>query len=196
VEKIGLFGGSFDPVHRGHLLVAKAALEELALDRLIFIPTAKSPFKQNAPLTSGATRMRMLRLALTGEIQCEVDDREIRRGGVSYTIETLRDLVRERPDTRFHWMIGADHLSLLPTWREPDSLARLAEFVVIPRPGADVSPLPPPWQVKTLRGWPLKISSSEIRERVRTQRDIRHLVSTAVLEVIEREQLYRSVSPN
>src|SRR5689334_14779517 len=91
LRRIGLFGGSFDPVHLGHLLVAEAAREELALTRLFFIPAAQSPFKPERKSTAGAMRLRLLRLALAGKAWCEVDDQEIKRGGPSYTVDTLRD---------------------------------------------------------------------------------------------------------
>src|ERR1700761_7611329 len=124
--KIGLYGGSFDPVHLGHLLVAQAALEELGLDRLFFIPAAKSPFKTNADLAPGAIRLQLLRLALAGNTNCEVDDQEIRHGGVSYTIDTLRDYARRFPDPQLFYIIGADNAARLNEWREPAELARLA----------------------------------------------------------------------
>ena len=95
--KIGLFGGSFDPVHLGHLLVAQAAVEELGLDRLFFIPAAQSPFKPEGRPAPASARLQWLRLALAGKTNWEVDDQEIRRGGISYTIDTLRDYVKRFP---------------------------------------------------------------------------------------------------
>jgi nicotinate-nucleotide adenylyltransferase len=92
--KIGLFGGSFDPVHLGHLLVAQAAVEELGLDKLFFIPAAQSPFKPDSKPAPAFVRLRLLRLALAGKTNCEIDEQEIQRGGISYTIETLRDYAR------------------------------------------------------------------------------------------------------
>ena len=124
--KLGLFGGSFDPVHLGHLLVAQAALEELGLDRLFFIPAAQSPFKPENQPAPAPVRLQLLRLALAGKTNCEIDEQEIRRGGVSYTIETLRDyatpLFRRR---ELFYLIGADNAAKLNEWREADELARL-----------------------------------------------------------------------
>src|SRR5688500_14650213 len=97
MQRIGLFGGSFDPVHLGHLLVAPAALEELALERLFFIPAAQSPFKPASEPTPGAVRLRMLRLALAGRTRYEIDPQEIDRGGISFTIDTVRDYTRRFP---------------------------------------------------------------------------------------------------
>ena len=99
--KLGLFGGSFDPVHLGHLLVAQAAMEELGLDRLFFIPAAQSPFKPENQPASASVRLQWLRLALAGKTNCEVDDQEIRRGGISYTIDTLRDYAKRFPQRAF-----------------------------------------------------------------------------------------------
>src|SRR5271169_4837320 len=106
--KIGLFGGSFDPVHFGHLLVAQAAREELALDRVFFILTAQSPFKPEAQPAPAAERLRLLRLALAGGTAAEVDDREIRRGGVSYTVDTVRQYRKDFPEAELFYLIGAD----------------------------------------------------------------------------------------
>src|SRR5438876_4113264 len=135
MERFGLFGGSFDPVHLGHLLVAQAAREELSLTRLFFIPAGQSPFKPDSRPTPAAERLRLLRLALAGKDWCEIDDQEIRRGGVSYSIDTVRDYAGRFPQRKLFYLIGADHLSQLPKWREAAELARLAEFIVIPRPG-------------------------------------------------------------
>src|SRR5208337_694760 len=102
--KLGIFGGSFDPVHLGHLLVAQAAMEELELDRLFFIPAAQSPFKPGSEPAPAAARLQLLRLALAGRTNCEVDDQEIRRGGISYTIETLRDFLKRFPQAQLFYL--------------------------------------------------------------------------------------------
>src|SRR2546421_569227 len=103
MQSIGLFGGSFDPVHLGHLLVAQAAREELALNRLFFIPAAQSPFKPDRKPTAANERLRLLRLALAGKEWCEIDEQEIQRGGVSYTIETVRDYERRFPQAQLFY---------------------------------------------------------------------------------------------
>src|SRR5476649_132850 len=123
--KIGLYGGSFDPVHLGHLFVAQAAVEELGLDRLFFIPAAQSPFKPENQPAPTAIRLRLLRLALAGKTNCEVDDQEIRRGGVSYSIETLRDYAKCFPTAELFYLIGTDNVAKLNEWREASELARL-----------------------------------------------------------------------
>ena len=117
MQRIGLFGGSFDPVHLGHLLVAQAAREELDLARLFLIPAAQSPFKPDRQPTPAPERLRLLRLALAGKSWCEIDEQEIRRGGVSYTIDTVRDYAGRFPEAEIFYLIGADHLPQLPKWR-------------------------------------------------------------------------------
>ena len=187
---MGIFGGSFDPVHLGHLLVAQAAVEELGLDRLFFIPAAQSPFKpENQPAPMPA-RLQLLRLALAGRTNCEIDDQEIRRGGVSYTVDTLRDYAKKFPGAKLFYLIGADHAAKLDKWREPDELARLAEFVVIPRPGESVVEFPKPFRGRILKGFPIEISSSQIRTRVRAGLPVDHLVTPFVAEAIRNNRLY------
>jgi nicotinate-nucleotide adenylyltransferase len=122
MERIGLFGGSFDPVHLGHLLVAQAAREELDLARLFLVPAAQSPFKPESAPTPAPERLRLLRLALAGKVWCEIDEQEIKRGGVSYTIDTLRDYAVRFPQAQLFYLIGADHLAQLPKWRAAEEL--------------------------------------------------------------------------
>jgi nicotinate-nucleotide adenylyltransferase len=188
--KVGLFGGSFDPVHLGHLLVAQAACEELGLDRMFFIPAAQSPFKPGRQLTPGAMRLRLLRLALAGKSRCEVDAQELERGGVSYTIDTVRDYRRRFAAAELFYLIGADHVAKLPQWRAAEELAGLVEFAVIPRPGEAVVAFPAPFRGGLLAGFPLGVSSSEIRRRARSGLPLEPLVPAAVAEVICNNGLY------
>jgi nicotinate-nucleotide adenylyltransferase len=190
MQRIGLFGGSFDPVHLGHLLVAQAAIEELDLERLYLIPAAQSPFKPANHPAPGAERLRLLRLALAGNVNCEVDDQEIIRGGISYTVDTLRDYARRIPQAELFYLIGADNVANLPKWRDAAGLARLAEFVAIPRPGEPPVSFPPPFRGRMLKGFPFGVSSSQIRERVKARLPIDHLVSPPVAEAIRNNRLY------
>ncbi len=189
-QRLALFGGSFDPVHCGHLLVAQAALEELSLTRLFFIPAAQSPFKPQSTPASAAARLRMLRLALAGRTRCEVDEQEIHRGGTSFTIDTVRDYVRRFPGAQLYYLIGADHVPTLPVWREAEELAGLVEFVVIPRPGQSPARFPSPFRGREIHGFPLGLSSSTIRQRVKQGLSVRGLVPDAVEEVILNSKLY------
>lgn len=188
--KLGLFGGSFDPVHLGHLLVAQAAGEEFGLDRLCFIPAAQSPFKPGSEPAPAKVRLQMLRLALAGQPRCEVDAQEITRGGVSYTIDTVRDYRRRFPDARLFWLIGADHVAKLPQWRDAEELAASVEFLVIPRPGEASVPFPAPFRGATLKGFPLGVSSSQIRARVKAGLPVDLLTGPVVAEAIRANRLY------
>jgi len=190
MQRIGLFGGSFNPVHLGHLLVAQSAREELQLSRLFFVPAAQSPFKPDVVLAPAAERLRLLRLALAGQTACEIDDQEIRRGGVSYSIDTVRDYGRRFPSAQVFYLIGTDHVAQLPKWRDAGQLARLVEFVIILRPGQAPAPLPPPFRGRTLSGFPLGVSSSQVRERVKAGLPVDLLVGAAVAEAIRNNRLY------
>ena len=192
--KIGLFGGSFDPVHCGHLLVAQAAMEELDLDRIVFIPAAQSPFKAGSQPTAASVRLRLLRLALAGRPEFQVEPLELHRGGISYTIDTVDTLVRQFPGAELLWLIGADHVATLPLWREASRLATLVEFVVIPRPGVEKVEPPDGFRLHWLRGWPLGISSSLIRERAARGQSLNQMVPDAVAAAIFSERWYQEPS--
>ena len=190
MQHIGLYGGSFDPVHLGHLLVAQAAFEEAGLERLFFIPAAQSPFKPDAEPTPAAERLRLLRLALAGKNHCEIDEQEIHRGGISYSIDTVRDYARRFPGAALYYLIGADHVPSLAKWREAAELAKLVEFLAIPRPGQADPAFAAPFRGRTLKGFPLGVSASQIRARVKAGLTIDHLVTPAVAEAIRNNQLY------
>jgi len=190
MERLGLFGGSFDPVHCGHLLVAMAALEELGLQRTYFIPAAQSPFKPETKPAPPEVRARLLRLALAGEPRYAVDTQEIERGGTSYTIDTVRVYGQRFPRAELFYLIGADHIPQLNKWRAAEELAKTLQFVAIPRPGQPSPAAPAGFRVRTLRGFPLALSSSEIRERIRAGKSIENLVPSAVAETIRNSRLY------
>jgi nicotinate-nucleotide adenylyltransferase len=132
----------------------------------------------------------MLRLALTGKTNCELDDQEVQRGGISYTVDTLRDYAKRFPAAELYYLIGADNAAKLNEWREPAELARLAEFVAIPRPGGVAPVFPAPFRGRTLKGFPFAVSSSEIRARVKAGLPIENLVPDAVAEAIGKSRLY------
>jgi nicotinate-nucleotide adenylyltransferase len=132
----------------------------------------------------------LLRLALAGFCHCEIDEQEIRRGGVSYTIDTLRDYAKRFPNAQLFCLIGADNAAKLNEWREAGELARLAEFVAIPRPSGAAANFPPPFRGRMLKGFPLGVSSSEIRARVKAGLPIDHLVPPPVAEAIRGGRFY------
>ena len=190
LQSIAVFGGSFDPVHNGHVMIARSALAELELDRLIVMPAAQSPFKPDQTLAPAAARMEMLRAAFSGEPEIEISSWELDRGGVSYSIETLRALAAEHPEAQLFYLIGADHVATLPQWREADALAAAATFVVVPRPGAPEEVFPQPFSGRYLQGKPMAISASEIRERLRAGRSVANFVPPPVAQLLNSMQIY------
>lgn len=187
---IGIFGGSFDPVHTGHVLVAQAAIEELQLSRLFLIPAACSPFKLDQQPTPAAHRLAMLRLAFAGRTDYEVDDLEIQRGGTSFAIDTVRHFAQRFAGAKISYLIGADNVPKLNQWRDANELAKLAEFVVIPRPGDAPMPLPSPFRGCYLTGFPFGVSASQIRARVRAGLPLEPLIPAAVSQHIRNNRLY------
>lgn len=133
--RIALYGGAFDPVHRAHLAAAQAVRRQISLDKVVFIPTAQSPLKPHGPVASDADRLKMLEIALRGEIGFEVDDLEIRRGGLSYTIDTVGKFEVREPEAELFWVIGGDQLAQLDRWHAIDDLVRRVTFLVLARPG-------------------------------------------------------------
>lgn len=134
-ERLGLFGGSFDPIHRGHLHAARAARAAFALDRVLLMPAARSPHKKRGPDTPGELRARLIEIAIAGEPGLEVSRLELERPGPSYTLDTLRALLREREPRELFLVLGADNLAGLPEWRGVDELLRLARPIVVHRGG-------------------------------------------------------------
>lgn len=192
MDRFGIFGGSFNPVHLGHLLVAQAAEEELGLTRLFFVPAAQSPFKPHQTLAPAEQRLRLLRLALAGRSHWEIDAQELDRGGVSFTIDTVRNYNQRFPQAEIFYLIGGDHVPQLPKWREAEELAQRCRFVVIPRPGEGANELPFPFRGCLLKGFPLGLSSSQIRQRLRQGKSIQNLVPAPVAEALENNHLYFS----
>ncbi len=200
--RIGIYGGSFDPIHLGHLLVAETVREQVGLDKVLFIPAFQSPLKLDYPPIAGRARLEMLQLALGGHPNFEVDDRELVREGISYTVDTLRELQLEKPDTEWFLLMGADSLVDLDRWKEPIELCALAIPVVVARGG-----LPPPnldilmqfvdsKRMAMIRKYVvqmplLEISSRDIRIRVQSNRSIRYQVPASVEAYIRTHELYR-----
>jgi nicotinate-nucleotide adenylyltransferase len=183
---IGLFGGSFDPVHTGHLLLAADAREHLGLDRLVFLPAKISPHKLDSPPSPPESRRALLEAAIAGEPSFHLDARELDREGPSFTIDTVREYRREFPRATLHYLIGDDNLPDLDTWRDIADLRANVRFVVLARHGI---PDGCPYPVIARR---IEISSTEIRKRVAEGRSVRYMVPVAVGEMIERLGLYRN----
>jgi nicotinate-nucleotide adenylyltransferase len=203
--RLGLFGGSFDPPHVGHLLLASDARESLALDRVVFIPVCQQPLKVGRTLAPPAARLRMLLDTVDADPRFEVDSTEIDRGGLSYTVDTLRVYAERHPHAERFFFMGADSLQSLESWREPARVVSLAHLAILARAGtseamptegmlreraralAGVEALEP--VVVAVRR--VDISSTEIRARVRAGTSIRGFVVDAVSRYIEDSGLYR-----
>ncbi|MEP7015386.1 MAG: nicotinate-nucleotide adenylyltransferase [Verrucomicrobiota bacterium] len=186
--KIAIYGGTFDPIHHGHLILAREALEKLGLDKVILVPATISPFKKSGPVASDEVRLAMLRAAIDGEPQFEIDDCELRRPPPSYTIDTVEEIQRRVEGAELYCLIGQDNLSGLPKWHRFAELNNMVRFVVLDRANrtADAS--------YSVIHRNIDISATEIRKRVASGRSIRYLVPQAVEEIIRRENLYRESS--
>ena len=185
---IGLFGGSFDPIHHGHLLVAQAVVESLGLEQLRFLPTGQQPFKLGRHQAPAAARAKMVALAIAGEPRFVLDTIELDRPGPSYTVDTLRALRSREPAARFAMIVGSDTARDLAQWREPEALPGLAEWIVVTRPG---TPLPDlPWPVRVVTVPAVDISATEVRTRVAAGRSVRYWVPEGVAGFISGEGLY------
>lgn len=189
--RIGLLGGSFDPPHNGHLLAAGDAFDELALDRLCFIPAAIQPLKRDGGTASPADRLAMVRLLIAGDARFAVDAVEIDRGGLSYTVDTLSALAEREPAADRYLLVGADVLPSFGKWREPERIAELATVVVLQRAGETVDLSRAPLGFRALATRRIDVSSTEIRRRVREGKSIRGFVPDSVAAYIAAERLYR-----
>jgi nicotinate-nucleotide adenylyltransferase len=188
VRAIGLLGGSFDPVHHGHLIVGQVAAEALGLDELRFMPAREQPFKRGRHAAPPADRAAMLELAVAGMPAFAVERAELERPGPSYSVETLEALRAREPDASFTLLLGADAALELSAWHRAAELPRLARVAVFARPG---TPVPPSSLIAATVEVPaVEISATEIRRRVRAGRTIRYWVPDAVAEYVARHRLY------
>jgi nicotinate-nucleotide adenylyltransferase len=191
--RIGVFGGTFDPPHVGHLLVANDAREVLELDRLIFVPAGAQPFKvETPPVASGQDRLEMVRLAVADDANYAVDDAEINRKGLSFTVDTLEHLSERNPAARLFLLMGEDVLAGFEKWRSPARIRELATLVAVSRGGLAGSVTDPATsavlRVSTRR---VDVSSTEIRERRRVGKSIKGFVPESVERFIDVRGLYR-----
>jgi nicotinate-nucleotide adenylyltransferase len=204
--RLGLFGGSFDPVHYGHLLLAECCREQCQLDEVWFLPAATPPHKQSRLLTPAVQRIEMLELAVGGHEGFKVSRLEVERGGVSYTVDTLAELSRQEPKRQLFFLMGADSLDDLPHWRDPARICELAVPIAVSRPGAaepnyDVlTPLVSADRLVEIRRHRAEmpqvgLSSRDIRSRVARGLSIRFRTPRSVEMYIRAQQLYRTVEP-
>jgi nicotinate-nucleotide adenylyltransferase len=188
--RIGIFGGTFDPPHVGHLLAASDACEALSLDRLAFVPNAQQPLKREAAMAGAEDRLEMVRCLTAGDPRFEVDGSEVRRGGLSYTVETLREYRVRMPAAALILLIGEDVVDTLPAWREIGEIRAMADIVVLTRAVADAAVAAD--GVRRLPTRRLDLSSTEIRDRAAAGRPLTGFVPPAVAAYIEEHRLYRA----
>jgi nicotinate-nucleotide adenylyltransferase len=191
--KIGFLGGSFDPVHFGHLLAAQDAYEQQNLDRLILVPAAQAPLKPNDVQSSAEDRLAMLRAATEWDHRFDVSDVELRRGGVSYTIDSARYFKALYPKDDLYWVIGGDQLPKLHLWKDIGELVQLVEFIFLERPGYPMKAVPdiPGLRLRRCDGHLLAISSTELRERTRRELSLDYFVPHKAIVYIKQHSLYR-----
>lgn len=186
--RIGVFGGTFDPPHLGHWLAAVDAVEALALDEVIWVPAAQQPLKAGVVSADAVHRLAMTRLMVQGDQRFRVDAVELERGGLSFTVDTLRDYRERYPDAALFLLLGSDAAASLPKWREPEGIRALAEIAVLTRGGEAVGL---PAGVRAVPTRRVDLSATEIRERVAAGRSIRGFVPDAVAAYIAAHGLYQ-----
>jgi len=190
MSKVGIFGGTFDPIHMGHLITAQSVKELRNLEKIIFIPAFISPHKSDAKTSSPSDRLNMIKLAVEGIPFFDYSDIDVKKGGVSYSIDTLRELKKQYTELEF--IIGYDNIFTFHTWKEPDEILKMAKIIVLKRRSSH----PPEFEDKyyhqaifvETRG--IEISATDIRERVKNGLPINFLVPPDVMEYIYKQKLY------
>lgn len=191
-RRVGVLGGTFDPPHVGHVVVARDARERLGLDEVRLMVAARSPHKRDVETAPGELRARMVEASVRDEDGLTVDRTELERGGVSYTVDTLSSLRTQEPEVEWSLLLGADQFADFGRWREPVRVGRLASLVVLTREGVDPEELETEVDVafRTLRVTRLDVSSTEIRKRIREGRSVRWLVPEPARRIMKDAGLY------
>jgi nicotinate-nucleotide adenylyltransferase len=193
-KKIGILGGTFDPIHLGHLVLAEQVKERLKLDQVVFIPCFRQPLKTRQKLSPAKDRFYMTQLAVEGNPSFSASDIELKRKGLSYTVDTLRQLKDIYWSSQIYFLTGSDVLNELNTWKDPEQVYKLAKVVIATRPGFDEFD-PEHYFAKKSIVVPITgidISSSEIRQRVKKGKSIKYVVPSRVEDYIKKKRLYRS----
>ncbi|WP_156473335.1 nicotinate-nucleotide adenylyltransferase [Thermoactinomyces sp. AS95] len=193
--KVGIFGGTFDPIHFGHLLLAEQAREAASLHEIWFIPAGEPPHKQGKPVTPAMERKKMVELAIEGHPQFKVNPIELMRSGPSYTVDTIMELKKQNPHVEFFLLVGADMVKNLPKWYKIKEIIQNVQVIGLGRPGFDHDALPEYIEERLM--WipdavETNISSSIIRERLMLNRSVRYLVPDSVYKYIKEQGLYES----
>ncbi|MGF9963239.1 nicotinate-nucleotide adenylyltransferase [Bacillus rhizoplanae] len=189
MKRIGIIGGTFDPPHNGHLLIANEVYDALQLDEVWFLPNQIPPHKRDREVTSVRNRLEMIHLAIEQEMHFSVCLAELEREGPSYTYDTMLQLTKEHPDVQFHFIIGGDMVEYLPKWYNIDELLKLVTFVGVARPGYTLST---PYKIVKVEIPEFAVSSSLLRERFTKKKTCEYLLPKEVQEYIERNGLYGS----
>ncbi len=191
MKRIGILGGSFDPIHFGHLLMGQSAVETLKLDAVFFVPAFCSPFKRGQDMPDAAKRLSMVKAAVKGNEFFKIYDGELKRGGVSYTFETLNEIKAMYPAASLFLLMGGDHLKTFHRWKNPQGILKSAKLVILNRPGFDKN-YPRRWPHLKVNMPAVDISSSDIRGRLKQRKSIWYLTPKSVIRYINRYHLYTS----
>ncbi len=187
--KIGILGGTFNPVHIGHLILAEEVREKLGLDKVIFVPTCLPPHKDNSDVAQASDRYAMIRRAIKGNRYFAISNAEIKRGGRSYTIDTVRQLKRRYPKDDLYYLTGSDLLKYLDEWKDLDEVIKMVKFVVATRPGYELEKIPA--YIKTVAIRAVDVSAFEVRQAIQAHTSFRYLVPESVFEYIVKNGLYK-----
>jgi len=187
--KIGILGGTFNPIHIGHLILAEETREKIGLEKVIFVPAYFPPHKENSDIAKAEHRLAMVKLATADNRNFSVSDLEIKRDGRSYTIDTIKELKVVYPQDELYFIIGSDLLEYLDEWKDLNEILKLVKFIVATRPGYPLEKIPS--HIATIPIRAVDISGFEIRKAIKENKSFRYLVSEAVYDYINKKRLYR-----
>ncbi|MEM9157719.1 MAG: nicotinate-nucleotide adenylyltransferase [Verrucomicrobiota bacterium] len=192
-QRIGLFGGSFDPIHNGHLIMAQDACEHLNLDRIYFIPAGEAPLRSNKPHSLAEDRFAMVEAAITDNPSFEASDVDIKREGISYSIHTVNDFSKTHPEAHLFWIAGADQAAQLGDWRRIDDIAKRVDFIFLQRDGNSFENIQLPSNIRhhLAPTHNFDVSSSEIRQRLKEGLSANYFLPATVLDYIKSRNLYQ-----
>lgn len=192
IMRIGILGGTFNPVHIGHLILAEEVREKLKLDKIIFVPAYLPPHKNNSDIAKPEHRYKMISLAISTNKYFSVSDVEIKRKGRSYTIDTLREFKMVYSKDSLYFITGSDLLKYLPQWKDLKEVIKMVKFVVATRPGYPLEKIPD--YIKTIGIRAVDISGFEVRQCIKHNTSFRYLVPDAVFKYIAKNKLYKVVA--